>query len=129
MAWSAVSPAFTRIPDGGVSTGVAPLTTVALDEEEADSSAVTDGMAIAAGIQHVMEMHNRIMEALRTEYVAFRATASELGGVNLPLMIQVPTSPAMRRLERNLWRVVGTSKSVRPDRPRINCTELRYQRA
>jgi len=128
MAWSAVSPAFTRIPDGGVSTGVAPLTAVALDEEEADSSAVTDGMAIAAGIQHVMEMDNR-MEALRTEYVAFRARANELGGVNLPLMIQVPTSPAMRQLERNLWRVVGTSRSVRPYRPRINCTHLRYPRA
>src|SRR6267142_2140350 len=98
MAWSAVSPAFTRIPDGGVSTGVAPLTAVALDEEEADSSAVTDGMAIAAEIQHVMEMDNR-MEALRTEYVAFRARANELGGVNLPLMIQVPSSPA-RMLSR-----------------------------
>jgi hypothetical protein len=39
---------------------------VALDEEEADSSVVADGMAIAAGVKHVMEMHNR-MEALGAE--------------------------------------------------------------
>ena len=72
MAWSAVSPAWTLIPDGGMRTGVAPLTATALEAVAAEISETMDGAAIAGGAQCAIATDREMRDARRRVLIAFR---------------------------------------------------------